>query len=565
MIKYLKKHKSLIFELLPIAIIILAWIKISYGIMDSFDLKYWDESDYLSSGVNFKSAYFFTDGFLYFLWYKLLSLFSANTIKLYFLNYAVLILLNPIFLYILLRRIKLSIFVCLTGSLIFLISYSNCVTWPFITRFAFLIMLITLILLTLIKNDILKYLIALTGIISIVYVRCEHILSLSLFLAGFSIYFLYTLLKKKNKRYLRLLILNLLVVLFVLFLKNPTDNKRLLTENRLMIAFGQHYALNTHLQGEFEYDPMTNWPILLQEKFKTTNSLSTAFFNNPFAVFKHISLNIFQLGQKIINVTCLPYFIKDNYSRAFALILLLIVSGFTIIKVVINIKDNYRVYFNINNIFNDKIFFFLTMLLFFIPTITIILLIFPRDHYLVPFWGMILIVTIFTLFSNFKYNFKYAFPAKIIFIILFLYFIPWNTSLTFGLLPSEKRINVHEKYCTNLKKLRIFNELIQYREVTFLGDAGTFEMYLHGKLNHYYQGGKQDKPFPEYIKEKNFDIILVAKSMLKNIDYAQDQTFLPFINSLPNKEWSIIRIDKCEDFVIIRRDYLKEISWEDGN
>ena len=73
-------------ELFYVLVMVLVCLKLSYAIPDAMDVLFHDESIYLNRGNTFNSSCLFTDGFIYFAWYKLLSFFVTDTITLYYFN-----------------------------------------------------------------------------------------------------------------------------------------------------------------------------------------------------------------------------------------------------------------------------------------------------------------------------------------------------------------------------------------------------------------------------------------------------------------------------------------------
>lgn len=89
------------------------------------DIDLGDELSYISAG---KNTVFFASRILYPMWYKLLGVFTANNIDLFYLNQKTLIILLPICLFIFLSELFGNFIISLFLSCIFLYSNTNVAT-----------------------------------------------------------------------------------------------------------------------------------------------------------------------------------------------------------------------------------------------------------------------------------------------------------------------------------------------------------------------------------------------------------------------------------------------------
>lgn len=115
--------------------------------------QYWDiiaadEIMYLKYGKDLFGKINFDWGFLYNVWYKFLSLFQQNTVDLYYLNYRILIVTIPVLLFICLTVYNIQPFIAFIVSVFFLISKLHVTTWPFVSDFCLLLILLYFILIT---------------------------------------------------------------------------------------------------------------------------------------------------------------------------------------------------------------------------------------------------------------------------------------------------------------------------------------------------------------------------------------------------------------------------------
>jgi hypothetical protein len=481
-------------ELFYVLVIALVCLKLSYAISARMDILFHDESLYLDKGNKFISNYLFMDGFIYFAWYKLLSFFVTDTITLYYFNYTVLLSINPFLIYILLRKMKQARFTSAVFSILFLISTVNVIAWPLITRFA--IILGTFILIFSVKDKKNKYLVALLGFSLLVYTRPEYILSLLIFSIASIIYLLYRF-SKSHKRVLVLgALLTLFLNIFILFAKSPAST------NRSVMAFGQHYGVHLYNKGKISEDPNTNWRKIMKKNFHTDQSIIQAFFCNPGEMINHVLANIRDIPYQAMQLF-FPYNIKNKLIKK----ILLVLAGVSFIFLMIAPHDWARAFTprrmktNTNELaqhigsprrgvafrkikgkpffhgdYVDEAIFYWLSILIIIPLLASVCLIYPREHYLLVLFAILLIMAaknVPAIPENWK--FKWVLPLFILFV---LYWVPWQASGASGLLPG-KIVSLHHHNCTNLEKIKFLRNIKANTKIVFLGGGGSMEPYIH--------------------------------------------------------------------------------------
>lgn len=545
-------------DLFYISMILLICFKLTYNVTHAVDILFADESRYLDMGYGFKWDYFFRDGFIYFIWLKMLSVFIPDMVLLYCFNYAILISLNPVLMYILTRKMGKGPFISALFAIFFLVSALNVFTWPFITRFAVSIILLTFITIVSVKKNKTKYLTALAGLVLLLYVRPEFVLSLVMFAAAAIIFLTYRYYRTGVRRYGYLLVITLAVTIFVLFFKNPADKAR------SVMAFGQHYAVHLQERGNINVNPWTNWRGIMKEKFKTDGSMAAALINNPTEMTKHIFRNIKHFPPEFF-YQMFPY----NSSRFGALakqiiklliILLFLIPGAYFLKpVFIHLKNKHR------NLFrrcsdNDKYFYFLSALVT-IPVIISIFVIYPRTHYMLVLFAVICPA----LVKNFPGPFRlprYDPVVKKIAIVIILYFLPWKVSGSSGLLPGKPI-----EACTYLKRVAAVKKIAVQRDVRFSGmlfkekfNRKYFRMYLENNRHHRYQllPVKEDVPFPAFIEEKKINMIFVNKALLNNtrLSLMADDDFQKYISRVTGCHWTRFGIPACKEYILVKTELI---------
>lgn len=562
-------------DLFYIFVLLLVCLKLCYGVTNLLEIVFADESVSLFKGYEFKASFLFRDGFIYHLWYKFLSFFISDAIYLYCYNYVILIVLNAILMYVLLRKTGRGPFFCFLFSVIFLISSINVFTWPFVTRFFVSIILLTIILVLSVKKNRTKYMIVLVGLSLLVYVRPEFILSLILFSVVFLILFGYRYYKSlgKNRGYLFIFIFTLLLSVFVVVIKNPATNQR------SIIAFGQHY-LNNLRQWETNEGKTwkgSQWRQAMIAKFGTDQSLFTAFFNNPGEMIKHIWTNVKRIPYKTLYAHY-P-FTLTAYSNPVKILIKWVVIGLYLISL-FNFIRHIRAHYkenrgNFSNIFyidmGDKLFYFFLFILL-VPSVISISLIFPRDHYILIFFALIYLLLIKNL-PHVPPVPKYSVVIALLVVLLLVYFIPWRASRTHGLHPGT-----FTNICSHLKQLLLIKKVPVHSDVYFLGTL-TREWETHRSFRKYVEINspslytytfhqlelspyekRETGDFEKLINEKNINMILVDKKLLKNKQLESNPVFRDLIIDYTCKNWTKFEIPYCSDYLLVKNDILSKRS-----
>jgi hypothetical protein len=527
-------------ELFYVIVIAVVCLKLAYAISAAMDIQFHDESIYLDKGYKFNSNYLFMDGFIYFTWYKLLSFFVTDTITLYYFNYIVLLSINPFLIYILLRKMKQGKFISAVFSILFLISTVNVIAWPLVTRFALALILCTFILTFSVKDKKNKYLIALFGFSLLVYTRPEYILSLVIFAIVSIIYLLYRYSKSHNRVLLLAGLLTLLLTVFVVFVQSPVRG------NRSVMAFGQHYGVHLYNKGKISVDPNTNWRKIMKKNFHTDQSIILAFLNNPGEMTNHMLANIKDIPYQAMQLF-FPYNIKNKLIKK----ILLVIAGvlFILLMIIAFRKIKGTPFFHSQHV-DETIFYWLSILII-IPLLVSLCLIYPREHYLLVMFAILLI----TAAKNVpaipeSWKLKWALP---LIILLVLYWVPWQASGAAGLLPG-KIVSIHHNQCTNLGKIKFTRNIKTSAKKVFLGSGGSMEPYIPDFK--YIDKHSKNIPFNRYIERENINMIEVNIGLTNDPRFISDEEFNRFISGIPGNGWIKIKIPRCRGYLAVKEDIL---------
>ncbi|MDQ3194226.1 MAG: hypothetical protein M3P82_04410 [Bacteroidota bacterium] len=512
--------------------VILTGIKISCLSRKVTDLDNFDESIYLLRGTTldpFLKPHI--DGFIYYLWYKFLYLFTGNNIDLYFLNNSILLILPGLLLFIFLRVINISLLISFLAASIFIISSVNVFVIPFITKFALCVILAGLIIIYKTKTPQKKLLYSLYLSVILIYIRPEFFLSLLIT----TIIYIRFLLRHANFRDKTLLIKNLSPVVLILFLIiffNPVSRQR------ANVAFTQHYHRHIieserTLNMEFPPSPVE----IMKRDFSTEASIFAALMNNPVLFIKHIGFNIIKLTENIKNT--FPYFFILSKRES-------IMTAMYLISILIFLFSFYffamRLWSRQSGLFSS--IYFLVAL----PPFLSILIYYPRVHYIIIVFAMILIYVSYEIsqrLCNYEIFKKYSFPAAVVFGIFFAAVVPFRANTE----------SIHEISCTQLNTAGHLNS-IKFRlkdNLNFFSAGPGIFTYLETNWHHV-SDELLKMPLDTFLTKNNVHLILIDNYFLNHPLIKNNTEAETILN-----DTSFIRINMpdCFSYVLARKDVFR--------
>jgi hypothetical protein len=277
------------------ALLIAGW-KYTSGLRESLDIGLWDETIYLTQGIDFLH---FTlpppeSAPLYAVWYSLLARVSPDPIALYYLNYRMVTLLPPVLFYILLRRYRVSIPTATVLALFLLFTDANFTVWPKVNHFALMVVLVFLILATIPKSWTLGFGMLALGCLFAAYVRPELFFAFVLCFAISLALFLF-----RERTFLHAVALAALAgaaAATVMYVGYPLGGQR------SIIAFSQHFSLNwqswTHNTSLSPWDDANQ---IVEMNFGPVTSIGQAILSNPQAFAHHVFTNALNLPKALLS------------------------------------------------------------------------------------------------------------------------------------------------------------------------------------------------------------------------------------------------------------------------
>jgi hypothetical protein len=378
-----QKLKSLRVDLIIITVILIAGLIFTFGIEKLLDISLYDESDYLYRGVTLWNAGFPPAELapLYSIWYFIISFLEPNRVMLYFLNYKLMMILPPIFVYALLRKNTVSIPISLTISSLLLVSHANTYIGWRVSYFGLIVLLATCILISHKKSLLLNSLFASLGALLVSYVRPEYFLTYILSTLLFIFLFVREY-NKLEKQYLLglLAVYGLYSALLLGTLGVP------IAGSRSFGAFAQHFSMNWVSWTGSTINPGTNWWDIIALNFGSAHSIPEALAKNPSAFLLHITDNLRNLAP-----TTAHLIFPVNFFLSRRVAILLIVG--LLITYVVNTRSK-RLLILVE--YKSLLIFFG---LFALPGLVSITIIYPENHYiLLP--GVLTIVLMAILLTN---------------------------------------------------------------------------------------------------------------------------------------------------------------------
>jgi hypothetical protein len=525
MINKLNDYK---YEIYSIFFLFVIGIKFTCGlekILDITDL--WDESNYLYNGTKLLSQGFPSPQWgapVYAVWYFFFSLFQHDNIKLYYLSYKLITILLPILFFVALRRFGITLKLSLIFSLLLMIGRVNLPVWPKVSHFSLMVILSFFVLASYFKSLVIRFSIIVFGALLSSYVRPEYF---STFLILTFLYFLIIIREFKKLGYKELISIFILITLSLLLMKTlrlPFTNDN----NRAFVAFAQHYSINSKKWSLNSEASFVNWKPVIKRDFGSVQSIKEAFKANPKLFFKHI-------GQNFIGMINSFFFLFFGY---FGLLIYLILFRHDLLlsELKDRIKDN-----------RERL---IQLMCYILPALLSILVIFPREHYMLILGSLIIIACCIIFIpiqkTDESINLKGKKQIFIVGLILFI-IIPYSSYLivtTNLLLPNNNNVYIIEY----IRELKI------NKKVNLLQSEGHFNYYLSNNFNGVIAFDKSTG-FNEYLKEKNINMIILTNN-LKSI-YKNDMEWIRFIGNYMDYGFVKIDIEKANAQLLVSENLLQ--------
>ena len=530
----------IIFAILACLSVFLFWIKTSYNLDQYLDVFFFDEAFYMSRGI-YPSQLINNaeNGPLYSLWYSFLNFFENDPVKLYFLNWKIMVLLPSISLLFLLLCYNINVFIATFLSITFMWADATVLQWPRVSNFCISIIAIGIGISNFKNNIYYKFFVFLSTALVASYIRPEYFTSFTILGVGFILFLIYTHKNIPLKVYygLSLLVVTLLVLKF--FYQLPMFEKN---GYRSFIAFAQYFAVYYFPLNHINLNPWTEWEPYFRQYFGDANSISSAFVHNPKVFLEMTWFNISFFTNRFY--LFMPDFIYPNRIFNLNLVLGNFLLYFILIYAAIFYfkKYNFLSHFDTFKTYKSTIVLVLT---FVIPPLIACIIYYPREHYM--FLLTIPLILIFSLLFNgnilgiFKNEWKNYGTFLLLFIGLF--FLSPETKSYFSQ-------NINQPNVATVKAIRALN--IGTKDVNILEQEGGIYAFLDYNI-HPASLDSKNEPFNAFIQNNKIEIIWITPNVINHRLIINDTTFSNFIQRPSLYDFNKIDIPNSTNYLLVNK------------
>lgn len=461
------------------------------------DIILFDETGYLERGMN---GEFSSDGFLYLLLYKLIGIFTYNnalvTYEIMF-NILWIIILGGIIFTI---RIKTLMSIHFYFLLIYFYFYpDNYRISPTITLLSTGIILFFSNIFYLRRIELNFMILAFL----LMFVRPEYSL---IFIFSVVLYFLFLF---KNKTYSYFLPL-ILIFLYIFYKYNPYS------EERSFLAFCQHYAYNKFLKNPIDISPWTQCEYYLIKDFGFSGSLFRSFWESPYHIIVHVIDNI-----KILVENKMFYF---NAWNRYIFIVYMISSVFNVRRLKFRLNRKSLLYF----------------ILLIIPILLPVILVNPRQHYIVQF-----ISIVFILYNSIDITYKNNTYIKLINYLCVL-------ALITGYVSSDLAYFSYFQNNGKCKNIEIIKAIKQTKvsKYNIFSNIGNLCIYISNSNCNYFPDYSLNETSKDFFKNNEINTIILNKDALNHSALAQNESWLKYKDSKDYNSYFKPKEFDCDIFLL---------------
>lgn len=497
-------------------IAIIGWY-FTKDLFQSLDVLFWDEANYMQSGLRITEKFNHSWGPAYAIWYKFVSLFESDSIQLYFLNYRLMTILPAMALFVFLALSNVRVWVSFSLGLFFVFANINLPIWPKVSHYCIFIFLTGMILAKFIPSKLIKIAFISLFALNISYARPEFFLTY-LAILGLWIIALFF----KDFRNTKSIIISLGLIGFGIGIQSIMGNPLFNFQgDRSALAFAQHFMFNYFEWNQIDQDFWITWMTYYQDLFGDVTSIKAAYQANPNLFHLHFLTNFqnyfiqaFQLysdamlPEKIIRI---PFVGR---------IIILALGGIVMIVV----STDRKFISTVINGFKNNTLSLLILLLMIAPTLASCFIIYPRTHYMIFHYIPLIYIVGILFFSKSlackTYDqYTFIFSGVIIGLVLLL-------------MPSTKDYHHFDLWRkeTSQANLKTIEKIKSYNftePIHLLENEGGMNIFL-GNNYSWIRGFMKDTTWTAYLEKEKVDIIYVTPSLVKYPTLRQDSTWSDF-------------------------------------
>jgi len=548
---FLLNHKV---DLFFVIVFILAGLKLTYGIANSLDVLNVDEGALLWQGINLPSVGFQSAEWspLYSFWYYCLSFFESDPLHLYYLNCKLLAIFFPVFLFLLLRTIRIPLLPSILVTFLILISRANLPQVPKTVHLALIFVSLFLILSHKAKANLLSLSLIATGALLASFVRPEFFLSYVLFVG---LIFIVSFIEVKNRRFSHNNIFPIIILLFIsIVVINIFGLPMFIKDSRCFGSFAHHVCSRWVEWTNANMDPYDNWVYIMSINFGDADTISQAFINNPSLVLKCMAFNFRKYFVVFFNTFSINYSVLLS---AFSFILKIpartnwrLFEGYLLlVSITIYMSYTRREWMKnaiVNFKENKRLLFYVFILL--LPSSISVILIYPK-HYYITMQG-VLLIAILALFLTKRAKDTRGFGNSTI-ILLGLLIILLTPQI-----PAKNWVHLNSiRFLRSLKIKEQINLCVleNVRYYVFLDDNFRQERFRRSK----------EQTFSKFFNDKNINMIIAKKNQkfdtIATLRYT-DQALIDFLKDYESYGFSKMDIPNTNKYVLLRKDIYESLE-----
>ena len=533
--------KERVYLISGILILIIIGIKWSLGLNRHMDILFGDEAEYIRNGVDLFHTIRNDWGPAYNIWYKFLSLFSSDAIRLYYANYIIGGILVSVLLFIALYSHRIHPGIALYISFCFFVSSININTWPRISHFVLILILLSLIILSRLHSNAKKSIVFAIFCYICSYARPELFISFVIILI-ISCYFIYQ--ERKNFKYLLpyLITLTILLLFFQITFGFPSSTYKS-GLNRLYSAFCQHYTINYKFRTGAHFDAITEWIEFCKTKFPDCFTILDVMKKHPVAFFHHVLFNLKNYSLLLFLTVC-SFIIPTGIFHSKKVLIATCIILLSCILFVILKKESRCQFIQLIKKHQFKLIF---LFIFGVPSIGMCAVIFPRAHYIL-LHSIFIVFLLAILFQSILQNFTLCYWQFMAFCVLLLLISPRSRDYQytqFGKdmdnLCEQKLIRYFES-----KKENKYVVFTNYLNITYILPKNYSEFSTEFEL-------RKGMDFGKILSEKKINVILVSINILQNPVLTKDSTWNNLISQPERYNFKKVNYsDICESYLLIK-------------
>jgi hypothetical protein len=354
----------------------------------------------------------------------------------------------------------------------------------------------------------------------------------------FALLFIFLLIrdyKKLEKRYIHgLLAGELFSILLLVGVGLPIGE-------RSMVAFGQHFSLNWVSWNNSAINPWTNWEEITSRNFGAANSILEAFAKNPSTFLKHAIYNFLNLAKSapILFIPQLSASVSKEVLIALPIICLAAYLAYLHNshhkKLLADIRNNFQE--------NKTLLLFISLLL--LPELISIVIIYPRDHYLL-IMGILIILgtTILLRNSNFKQEKTSYKMLSLLFASLII--------VMFQFRPYQKAADK-----PTLNTIQFIQSLNINQPVNILEAEGGYYIYLNGKFQRVAEYDK-NTDFDHFRMDRNINMIVLSNGLLQDTRFINDTEWQDFLANYSKFGYVQFEIPNTDKKIIVQANLVRK-------